>query len=110
MITFLQAVNRVLVKLRENELTTFSGMSNYEKLIAALVNEAKEEVEASWDWNYQRATYTITTANGTSTYALTGAGSELTIEGVVVRSYPLMLFRDGSPIMWKLKVKDYKNK
>lgn len=32
---------------------------------------------------------------------------ELTIEGVVVRSHPLMLFRDGSPIMFKLKVSDY---
>ncbi len=31
-------------------------------------------------------------------------------EGVVARSQPLMLFRDGTPIMWKLKVVDYKNK
>jgi ATP-dependent RNA circularization protein (DNA/RNA ligase family) len=29
-------------------------------------------------------------------------------EGIVARSYPIMLFRDGLPIMWKLKVKDYK--
>jgi len=28
-------------------------------------------------------------------------------EGIVARSHPLMLFRDGNPIMWKLKVKDY---
>lgn len=32
---------------------------------------------------------------------------ELISEGVVVRSYPLMLFRDKSPIMFKLKVVDY---
>lgn len=32
---------------------------------------------------------------------------ELTIEGIVARSHPLMLFRDGKPIVWKLKVKDY---
>jgi len=31
----------------------------------------------------------------------------LTAEGIVARSHPLMLFRDGSPIMFKLKVKDY---
>ena len=30
------------------------------------------------------------------------------IEGIVARSHPLMLFRDGKPIMWKLKVRDYK--
>ena len=31
----------------------------------------------------------------------------LNAEGVVARSHPLMLFRDGTPIMWKLKSKDY---
>jgi len=31
----------------------------------------------------------------------------LNSEGIVARSKPLMLFRDGSPIMWKLKSKDY---
>jgi hypothetical protein len=31
----------------------------------------------------------------------------LSAEGIVARSEPLMLFRDGSPIMWKLKSKDY---
>jgi ATP-dependent RNA circularization protein (DNA/RNA ligase family) len=35
------------------------------------------------------------------------SSEELISEGVVVRSEPLMLFRDGTPIMWKLKVKDY---
>lgn len=33
----------------------------------------------------------------------------LNSEGIVARSEPLMLFRDGSPIMWKLKSKDYVN-
>jgi ATP-dependent RNA circularization protein (DNA/RNA ligase family) len=32
---------------------------------------------------------------------------ELTIEGIVARSHPLMLFRHGFPIMFKLKVSDY---
>lgn len=35
------------------------------------------------------------------------AEEEKTIEGIVARSYPLMLFRDGTPIMWKLKVRDF---
>jgi len=34
------------------------------------------------------------------------AQEDLIAEGIVARSHPLMLFRDGSPIMWKLKVKD----
>jgi ATP-dependent RNA circularization protein (DNA/RNA ligase family) len=31
-----------------------------------------------------------------------------TMEGVVARSNPLMLFRNGNPIMWKLKDRDFK--
>ena len=30
------------------------------------------------------------------------------MEGIVARSYPLMLFRNGNPVMFKLKVIDYK--
>ena len=29
------------------------------------------------------------------------------MEGVVARSHPLVLFRDGTPVMFKLKVRDY---
>lgn len=36
------------------------------------------------------------------------AVEEKVIEGIVARSSPLMLFRDGTPIMWKLKVRDFK--
>lgn len=35
------------------------------------------------------------------------AKEALVTEGIVARSHPLMLFRDGKPIMWKLKVSDY---
>lgn len=37
----------------------------------------------------------------------TVAAEPKTIEGVVARSVPMMLFRDGTPIMWKIKVKDF---
>jgi hypothetical protein len=32
---------------------------------------------------------------------------EFVMEGIVAQSEPLMLFRNGKPMMWKLKVKDY---
>lgn len=32
---------------------------------------------------------------------------ELNAEGIVARSHPLVLFRNGEPVMWKLKTKDY---
>lgn len=34
--------------------------------------------------------------------------SKLPAEGVVARSYPLVLFRNGNPLVWKLKKRDYK--
>jgi len=81
-ITFLQAVNRTLVKLRESEVSTLNGSSDYVKLIAAYVNEVKEEVETAWTWSYLRTSVDITTVNGTSNYAITGAGEEFIIESV----------------------------
>ena len=35
-------------------------------------------------------------------------GIKYLAEGIVARAYPMMLFRNGIPIKWKLKVKDYK--
>ena len=32
---------------------------------------------------------------------------EILAEGIVARAYPTMLFRNGIPIKWKLKIKDY---
>lgn len=34
-------------------------------------------------------------------------GIDIIAEGIVARSYPLMLFRNGNPVVWKLKKKDY---
>lgn len=36
------------------------------------------------------------------------ANQSMDMEGIVARSNPMMLFRDGKPIIWKLKSKDYR--
>ncbi|MFH1751527.1 MAG: RNA ligase family protein [archaeon] len=36
------------------------------------------------------------------------ASEELQAEGIVAKSYPLMLLRNGLPLVWKLKTSDYK--
>lgn len=71
--TYLQLVNSVLRRLREEEVTTVDE-SDYSKLIGDFINDAKRQVEDAWDWTALRNTYTITTASGTSTYALTDFG------------------------------------
>jgi hypothetical protein len=71
--TYLQLVNAVLRKLREEEVTTIDE-SDYSKLIGDFVNDAKRLVEDTWDWTGLRYTYDITTVAGTAQYSLTDFG------------------------------------
>jgi hypothetical protein len=73
MSTALQLVNKVLRRLREDEVSSFN--SSYTKLILDFVNETKREVEDAWNWTSLRTTKTITTSASTRQYVLTGAGS-----------------------------------
>lgn len=68
MATALTVVNAVLRRLREAQVTDFSAA--YSALILDFVNETKREVEDAWPWTMLRQTVTITTANGTQTYAI----------------------------------------
>jgi hypothetical protein len=65
--TFLEIVNKVLIKLRESEV---SGTNNndYSKLVAEFVNQAMYECERAWDWNALKETITITTAADDALY------------------------------------------
>lgn len=72
--TYLQLVNAVLRKLREDEITTVDE-SDYSKLVGDFVNDAKRYVEDAWDWTGLRYTYDITTTAGTGVYALSGFGT-----------------------------------
>lgn len=70
---YLNIVNAVLRKLREDEVTTVS-QDSYTKLIGDFVNDALNVVEASWDWSSLRQTLDITTIPQQKTYPLVGFG------------------------------------
>ena len=72
--TYLEIVNKVLVRLRENEVTSLTETS-YSKLVADLVNVVKREVENAWNWDCLRETLTVTTANDLFNYVLTDSGT-----------------------------------
>lgn len=72
--TYLQLVNSVLRKLREEEVGTVNE-SDYSKLIGDFVNDAKRYVEDSWDWTGLRHTYSISTTAGNGLYSLAGFGN-----------------------------------
>jgi hypothetical protein len=71
--TYLQLVNEVLIRLRENEVTTVTQTS-YSKLIGRFVNDAKRDVENAYDWNSLTDTLTATTSSSLFNYVLTGSG------------------------------------
>ena len=76
--TYLQLINSVMRRLREDEVATYS-QSNYSKLIGDFVNESKREVEDAWNWTQLRTTLPVTTAASTDSYTLTGSGERYKI-------------------------------
>lgn len=69
---YLQLVNSVMRRLRENEVTTVD-QNSYSKLVGEFVNDAKRIVEDAWDWSSLRDTVTVNTVADTFSYALSGA-------------------------------------
>lgn len=97
--TYLELVNKVLLRLRENEVTTVqgSGTSNqYARLIGEFVNDAKSHVESAWDWSALRTTLTLTTSADVFNYELNGTGNNFKILNVLNdTSNWFMEYRDG---------------
>ena len=48
--TYLNLVNNVLRRLREDEVTTVAA-NTYSKMASDFINDAKELVETAWDWS-----------------------------------------------------------
>lgn len=87
---FKDLINEVLIRLREDVITTdWSGdinnsgeVTDYQKVVAALVNDAKRNTETYHDWFALRETLTLSTVDGTRSYSL-NAGQELKVLDVI---------------------------
>jgi len=88
--TYREVINEVLIRLRETPIASdWSGaindsstVSDYNKVIGALVNDAKRSIESYHDWQILRETVDITTAAGTKNYNLS-SGQEFKILDVI---------------------------
>ena len=80
--TYLEIVNSVLRRLRENEVSSVIE-TPYSKLIGDLVNDVKREIEDSWNWDVLRTTLTASTTASLFNYVLEGAGNRFRILNVV---------------------------
>ena len=78
MMTYLNLVNNVMRRLREDEVSSVQS-TTYSKMIGDFVNDAKSMVEDSWDWSALRTTLTVETTKDVFNYAMTGAGNSFKI-------------------------------
>ena len=80
--TYLELVNDVLIRLRESTVTTV-GETVYSTLIGKFVNDAKRQIEDSFNWNALSTTVTITTVANTHLYSMTGAGQKFQVNDAI---------------------------
>lgn len=80
--TYLEAVNNVLIRLREDEVESVSENS-YSKLIGLFINDALVEVESAWDWSALRNTLTVTTTPSIFNYSLVGTNNNAKVLDVI---------------------------
>lgn len=67
--TYLELVNDVLGRMRENSVQTVTE-TTLSTLIGKFVNDAKSQVEKAYGWNALMNDISVTTASGTFKYAL----------------------------------------
>lgn len=72
--TYLQLVNKVLTRLREDNVDTVN-QSTYSKLIGVFVNDAIRLVEQAWDWAALRTNINVSTTASDNTYSLANTNS-----------------------------------
>jgi len=70
--TYLELVNKVLIRLREDTVTSVQ-QNPYSQLIGEFVNVVKREIEDAYNWSALRSTITATTSDSIYSYNLTGS-------------------------------------
>lgn len=80
--TYLNLVNNVLRRLREDEVASVTS-TTYSKMVGDFINDAKKIVEDAWDWSGLRTTLTVTTSAGTFNYILTGSQNKIKLLDVI---------------------------
>jgi hypothetical protein len=80
--TYLNLMNNVLRRLREEEVTNVTE-STYSKMVGDFINDAKQLVEEATDWSALRETLVISTTASDNSYSLTGGGDNVKVMSVI---------------------------
>lgn len=100
-LNYLQLVNSVLRRLRENEVSSVQDNA-YSKLIGEFVNDAKRQCEDAYNWNALSETLSATTTESLFNYSLVGSGQRFRIMDVIDDTSNAMLELQTSAQMNKL--------
>lgn len=79
---YLELVNDVLVRLREDEVSSVSENS-YSKMIGKFVIDAQRQVEDAYNWNSLSNTLTMNTVSGLFNGVLVGSGQRFRVLDVI---------------------------
>jgi len=99
--TYLELVNDVLIRLRENEVTSVQDNA-YSKLIGKFVNDAKRQCEDAYNWNALSDTLSANTAADLFNYVLVGSGQRFRVIDVIDDTSNAMLTLQTTAQMNKL--------
>jgi hypothetical protein len=99
--TYLELVNDVLIRLRENEVSSVSDNA-YSKLIGKFINDAKRQCEDAYNWNALSDTLSATTGADVFNYVLVGSGQRFRVLDVIDDTSDNMLRLQTSAQMNKL--------
>jgi len=80
--TYLDLVNNVLRRLREEEVTSVSS-TTYSKMAGDFVNDAKKLIESAWDWSGLRTVLVVPTVADTSLYSLVDSKDTIKVQNII---------------------------
>lgn len=105
--TFLETVNNVLRRLREDEVS-FVQQTSYSKLVGDFVNDAKTLVESAFEWSANNLSVTVLANNSTKTYTLTGSGTAIrTINAINDTSNAFLKYESATWFDEKNNIQDF---
>ena len=95
--TYLEAVNNVLRRLREPVVTSVND-TPYASMLGVFVNDAKREVEDAYDWNALTSTLTANTTTSVFNYVLVGSTTRFRVIDVlnITKLHPMQY----APTRW----------
>lgn len=94
---YIDVVNNVMRRMRENEVANITE-TTFSTMVGDFVNDAKDLVEAAWDWSALRQTLIVPTVNDVVSYSLVGSQDNLKMLDII--NDTSNLFLEYRPQMW----------